>query len=51
MNKLHKAPVVLSHEEAARLLKAAPGAKYKAALSGAYGDELRVSGVVNLSQT
>src|SRR5206468_12187341 len=32
-----KLPVVLSLEEVARLLKAAPGLKYKAALSVAYG--------------
>src|SRR4029453_18680524 len=30
-------PVVLSPEEVARLLEAAPGPKYKAALSAAYG--------------
>ena len=32
-----KLPVVLSPEEVARLLEAAPGVKYKAALSVAYG--------------
>jgi integrase/recombinase XerD len=32
-----KLPVVLSPEEVARLLDAAPGPKYKAALSVAYG--------------
>jgi hypothetical protein len=32
-----RAPVVLSQEEVARLLEAAPGLKYKAALSVAYG--------------
>ena len=32
-----KAPIVLSPEEVARLLEAAPGVKYKAALSVAYG--------------
>ena len=32
-----KIPVVLSPEEIARLLEAAPGPKYKAALSAAYG--------------
>ena len=31
-----KLPLVLSHEEVARLLEAAPGVKYKAALSAAY---------------
>ena len=36
-------PVVLSPEEVARLLEAAPGPKYKAALSAAYGAGLRVS--------
>ncbi len=43
-----KAPVVLSREEVARLLEAAPGLKYKAALSVAYGAGLRVSEVANL---
>jgi integrase len=38
-------PVVLSEEEVARLLDAAPGIKYKAALSVAYGAGLRVSEV------
>jgi integrase/recombinase XerD len=38
-----KLPVVLSPEEVARLLEAAPGVKYKAALSVAYGAGLRVS--------
>ena len=37
-----KIPVVLSPEEVARLLEAAPGPKYKAALSAAYGAGLRV---------
>ena len=37
-----KLPVVLSPEEVARLLDAAPGLKYKAALSVAYGAGLRV---------
>ena len=32
-----KIPVILSLEEIARLLEAAPGPKYKAALSAAYG--------------
>ena len=41
-------PVVLSMEEIARLLEAAPGPKYKAALSAAYGAGLRVSEVVAL---
>jgi integrase/recombinase XerD len=43
-----KLPVVLSPEEVARLLDAAPGPKYKAALSVAYGAGLRVSEVVAL---
>ena len=43
-----QAPVVLSQEEVARLLEAAPGLKYKAALSVAYGAGLRVSEVANL---
>ena len=43
-----KLPIVLSPEEVARLLEAAPGVKYKAALSVAYGAGLRVSEVVSL---
>ncbi len=43
-----KAPIVLSQDEVARLLEAAPGLKYKAALSVAYGAGLRVSEVVAL---
>ncbi len=43
-----KLPVVLSPEEVARFLEAAPGIKYKAALSVAYGAGLRVSEVVSL---
>ena len=43
-----KAPVILSPEEVARMLAAAPGVKYKAALSVAYGAGLRVSEVVAL---
>lgn len=43
-----KLPVVLSPEEVARLLDAAPSLKYKAALSVAYGTGLRVSEVVAL---
>jgi len=41
-------PLVLSPEEVARLLDAAPGLKYKAALSIAYGAGLRASEVVSL---
>jgi integrase/recombinase XerD len=43
-----KIPVVLNPEEVARFLEAAPGAKYKAALSAAYGAGLRVSEVASL---
>jgi len=43
-----KLPVVLSREEAARLINAAGNPKYKAALSVAYGAGLRVSEVVTL---
>ena len=48
VNKPRRAPVVLSQEEVARLLEAAPSLKYKAALSIAYGAGLRVSEVANL---
>src|SRR5499427_4604944 len=43
-----KLPVVLSLEEVARLLDAAPGLKYKAALSVAYGAGLRAAEVISL---
>ena len=43
-----KLPVVLSVEEVARLLDAAPGIKYKAALCVAYGAGLRANEVVSL---
>ena len=43
-----KIPMVLNPDEVARLLEAAPGPKYKAALSAAYGAGLRVSEVVAL---
>jgi integrase len=43
-----KLPVVLSLEEVARLLDAAPGLKYKAALSVAYGAGLRATEVISL---
>ena len=48
VNKPRRAPVVLSQEEVARLLEAAPGLKYKAAFGVAYGAGLRVSEVVAL---
>jgi site-specific recombinase XerD len=41
-------PVILSPQEVARLLDAAPGLKYRAALSVAYGAGLRASEVVSL---
>src|ERR1700704_4331654 len=44
-----KLPVVLSPEEVARLLNAAPGLKYKAALSGVYGAGLRAAEIVSLT--
>ena len=40
-----RAPTVLSPEEVARLLAAAPGVKYKAALGVVHGAGLRVSEV------
>jgi len=43
-----KVPLVLSPAEVAQFLEAAPGPKYKAALSAAYGAGLRVSEVVSL---
>src|SRR5437899_5209008 len=43
-----KLPVVLSPEEVEALLNAAPGLKYKAALSVAYGAGLRAAEVVSL---
>src|SRR5450755_4708610 len=48
MREPRKVPVVLSPEEVARFLVAAPSIKYKAALSVAYGAGLRVSEVVSL---
>ncbi len=48
VNEPRRAPVVLSPEEVARLLQAAPGLKYKAALSVVYGAGLRVSEVAHL---
>src|SRR5213592_67708 len=43
-----KLPVVLSVEEVARLLNAAPGLKYRAALSVAYGAGRRATEVISL---
>src|SRR5499427_1024571 len=43
-----KVPIVLSPDEVRRFLEAAPGLKYKAALSVAYGAGLRVSEVAAL---
>jgi site-specific recombinase XerD len=48
IHEARKLPVVLSPEEVARLLDAAPGLKYKAALSAAYGAGLRAAEVVSL---
>jgi site-specific recombinase XerD len=48
VRKPRKLPVVLSPEEVARLLNAAPGLKYKAALSVAYGAGLRAAEVILL---
>ena len=43
-----KLPIVLSPEEVARLLDAAPSLKYKAALSVAYDAGLRASEIISL---
>ena len=43
-----KLPVVLTQEEAGRLMEAAPGPKYRAIFGVAYGAGLRVSEVTNL---
>jgi site-specific recombinase XerD len=48
VHRPRKVPIVLSPEEVARFLEAAPGIKYKAALSVAYGAGLRVSEVAAL---
>jgi len=48
MRNPRKAPDVLSVDEVARLLQAAPNIKYKAALGVAYGAGLRVSEVTHL---
>src|SRR6266851_255889 len=51
VREARRLPVVLSPEEVARLLEAAPGLKYKAALSVAYGAGLRASEVIALKIT
>jgi site-specific recombinase XerD len=43
-----KMPAVLSQDKVARLIEAAPSLKYRAALSVAYGDGLRVSEIARL---
>src|ERR1700747_524716 len=48
IHKPRRAPVILSPDEVARFLEAAPGIKYKAAFSVAYGAGLRVSEVASL---
>ncbi len=48
VEQTRKLPTVLTQEEVARLLDAAPGAKYRAALSVAYGAGLRASEVLAL---
>src|SRR6059058_1238765 len=48
LHEPRKLPVVLSPEDVARLLDAAPGLKYKAALSVAYGAGLRAAEVISL---
>jgi len=51
VRQAQKLPTVLSKEEILQLLEAAPGVKYKAAMSVAYGAGLRVSEVANLKVT
>lgn len=48
VKQAQKLPIVLTQEEAARLMEAAPGPKYKAVFGTAYGAGLRVSEVANL---
>ncbi len=48
VRETRKLPVLLSPEEVAQLLDAAPGLKFRAALSLAYGTGLRASEVVSL---
>ena len=47
----HKLPIILSPEEVSRFLEAAPGLKYKAAFSVAYGAGLRAAEVISLKPT
>jgi integrase/recombinase XerD len=51
VHQARRLPEVLSPDEVARLLDAAPNAKYKAALATAYGAGLRVSEVAALKVT
>jgi site-specific recombinase XerD len=51
VRQAQRLPVILSPEEVARLLDAAPGLKSRAALSVAYGAGLRASEVVSLKVT
>jgi site-specific recombinase XerD len=48
LREAKRLPMVLTPEEVARLLAAAPGMKYRAALSVAYGAGLRASEVISL---
>jgi len=48
LREAKRLPTVLTPEEVARLLAAAPGMKYRAALSVAYGAGLRASEVISL---
>lgn len=48
LREAKRLPTVLTPEEIARLLAAAPGMKYRAALSVAYGAGLRASEVISL---
>ena len=51
IHKPRSAPVILSPDEVARFLEAAPGIKYKAAFSVAYGAGLRVSELTAMLRT
>ncbi len=51
MREPRRLPVILSPDEVRRFLDAAPGLKYRAALSLAYGAGLRASEVVSLKVT